>query len=190
MFKFKFEPDISLLTVVRKGNWSLGTVRSYETSLRRELLKLNLLKRPTSFIIDIRSSGAQTREVAEALRAMVARLGNLHADRTAVVTASGLAKLQAKRVADDMAEVFTSMVLARDWVTGRVGRAPAIGTVYDVPSDAEAEVGLVHIQGPDGVDVMLTAAAALETGRRIDRAAVEALLQPAPAAPKPGKLAV
>ena len=190
MFHFKFEPEIPLLTAVRTGLWSLGTVRAYEAALRRDLVKLSLLKRPTSFIIDIRSSGAQTREVAEALRAMVARLGHLHADRTAVVTSSGLAKLEAKRVADDKAKVFTSMVLARDWVTGKGGRAPAIGTVYDVPSDAEAEVGIVHIQGPDGVDVMLTPAAALETGKRIDRAAVEALLQPAPATWKLGKLAV
>jgi hypothetical protein len=176
LFQFKLEPEIPLLTVTRTGTWSLDTVFSYEVALRRELVELQLSGRPTSFIIDIRSSRAQPLNVAEALRAMVARLGPLHADRTAVVASSGIAKLQARRVADATAQVFTSMVLARDWVTGRVDAAQPPATVHDEPSEAEAEGLAVHVQGPSDVDVTLTPAAALETAKRISNAAVEVLV--------------
>ncbi|MGY2737074.1 hypothetical protein [Sphingomonas sp. UYP23] len=125
MFEFRLETNISLLTATRTGVWSLSTVISYEADLRRELVKLHLCGSPTLFIIDVRSSGPQPPKVAEALRSMVLGLGHLHADRTAVVTATGLAKLEAKQEADKSAKVFTSMVLARDWITGKAGPAPA-----------------------------------------------------------------
>lgn len=179
MFKFKLEPNISLLTVTRRGTWSLGTVESYEAALRMEMAKLNLASRPTSFIIDIRSSGAQAADVAEALRSMVARLGSLHANRTAVVTTSGVAKLQAKRVADPKAQIFTSMKLARDWIMSEIDPASVTGTVYDVPSAVEAEGPSIRIQGPSDVDIVLTPTAALETARRIGDTAVEVLLETA-----------
>ncbi|MET0372374.1 MAG: hypothetical protein ABW039_13490, partial [Sphingobium sp.] len=174
MFEFKFEPDISLLMAVRHGDWTLETVASYESALRRELKVLGRSGQSTSFIIDIRSTGPQTNEVADELRAMVGRLGSLHARRTAVVTASGLAKLQAMRVADSNAEVFTSLVLARDWVM-RCREADAeANVVHDKPSQVQAEGHVVHIFGPDSVDVNLTPEAALETAKRIGNAAAEA----------------
>jgi hypothetical protein len=176
MFRFRLQPELSLLTVTRTGVWSLETVCSYEQALRPELAKLHLLDRPTAFIIDIRSCGAPRKNVADALRSMVQRLGALNADRTAVVTSSGIAKLEARRVADDKAQVFTSMVLARDWVMGNRAPASASRTVHSTPSNAEAEGPSVHIQGPSDVDIMLTPAAALETARRISDAAVEVIL--------------
>lgn len=185
MFQFKLEPDLALLTVTRTGHWSLDTVRSYEAALREKLECLQLSGRSTSFIIDIRSSGAQDRDVAEALRAMVGRLGPLHADRTAVVTSSGIAKLQARRVAEANAQVFTSMVLARDWIMGEVDPTKASATVHDQPSDAEAEGPTVHVQGPSDVDVLLTPAAALETAKRIGNAATEVLIATAKATAQP-----
>lgn len=188
MFTFKLETGISLLTVTRRGHWSLDTVAAYEVELRQDLEKLSHSPHPTSFIIDTRASGAQPADVADALRSMVAGLGPLHADRTAVVASSGIAKLQARRVADASAQVFTSMVLARDWVTGRADPARSPAAVYDQPSDAEAEGPTVHVHGPSDVDVMLTPAAALETARRVSNAAVEVLIDAA-VAPKNGKLA-
>ncbi|MGY2733812.1 hypothetical protein [Sphingomonas sp. UYP23] len=186
MFRFKFEPDISLLTATRSGLWSLETVRAYEASLRIELAKLGVTARPTAFIIDIRSSGAQEKSVAEALRRMVAGLGHLNADRTVVVTSSGIAKLEATRVADANARVFTSMVLARDWALGTTNPRLVGPPVHDAPSNAEVEGSVVHVLGPDSVDVMLTPAAALETAKRIGAAAEEALLV-APTATTPNK---
>lgn len=177
MFHFKLEPELALLTAKRAGAWSLDTVVAYELALRVELAKLRLLGRPTSFIIDIRSSGAQAPPVAEALRAMVARLGPLHADRTAVVTSSGFAKLQDRRLGNPQAEVFTSMVLARDWVAGKRQPARPAGVAIDEPSVAQAVGPVVHVQGPSDVDVTLTPAAALETARRISDAARNALLK-------------
>ncbi len=171
MFDFKSEPDLGLLTVTRTGLWSLATVRSYETALRLRLAEHKFSGKPTSFIVDIRTSGAQPVDVAEALRAMVNRLGPLQADRTAVVTASGIAKLQARRVADLNSRVFTSMVLARDWVLDNADSKAALGPVYDVPINAEPEGGVVHVHGPSGVDVLLTPSAALETAKRIRDAA-------------------
>lgn len=176
LFQFKLEPQISLLTVIRNGTWSLATVASYEEALRMELAKLHLAGRPTSFIIDIRSSSAQTADVADALRSMVAGLGILHADRTAIVTTSGIAKLQARRAADCKTEIFTSMTLARDWVMSAIDPESVTGTVYDEPSAVEAEGPSVHISGPSDVDIILTPAAALETAKRIGDAAVEILI--------------
>ena len=134
MFSFHVEPEIGLLTVTRNGFWSLPTVAAYEKDLREQLAMLHQLGRPTSCIIDIRSSGAQSGEVAAALRAMVGRLGSLHATRTAVVTHTGLAKLQAKRVADVNSRIFTSMVLARDWIMGREESPPLGARPIFVPA--------------------------------------------------------
>lgn len=187
MFKFKFEPEISLLTATRTGFWSLDTVADYEAALRVELEILHRSARPTCFIIDIRSSGAQAQNVANALRSVVERLGNLHADRTAVVTISGIAKLQAKRVARSDARVFLSMAHARAWILGDIDQGPTSAPVHDEASDAAAQHGVVHVIGPDHVDVLLTPKAALETSRRIGDAAMEAILSDAneqsPAAP-------
>lgn len=184
MYQFNLEPDLPLLTVTRRGFWSLDTVKAYEADLRNELAKLHGSGRPTSFIIDIRSTGAQAKNVAAALQAMVNRLGSLNADRTAVVTSSGIAKLQAKRVANDNAEVFTSMVLARDWVLG-IAKPPAVPEiVHDAPSDADAEVGSVHVHGPSDVDVTFTPAAAIETAKRISNAAIEVLVAESKASQK------
>lgn len=180
MFHFKFEPHIPMLTVTRSGFWTLDTVASYEVALRSELAQLRSSGRRTAFIIDIRSSGAQALDVADALRAMVGRLGPLHSDRTAVVTSSGLAKLQARSVADPAAQVFTSMVLARDWVLKDL---EAAATVHNEPSDADAEGPAVHVHGPSGVDIIFTPAAALETAKRIGDAAVEALFDLTAAVP-------
>lgn len=184
MFQFKLEPGIALLTVTRTGTWSVDTVACYEVALRAELKTLQSSARPTAFIIDIRSSGVQPRDVAEALRHMVARLGPLNAERTAVITSSGLAKLQAGRVADKNARVFTSMVLARDWVLNTAGAAPdAAEGVFDEPSTAVAVGRAVHLHGPSDVDVTLSVKAALETATRISDAALDALLA-SPAAVK------
>ena len=176
MFTFKLEGHASLLIAVRSGFWSLNTVKAYELALRQELAILHRAGGPTRFIIDIRSSGAQAREVADALRTMVRHLGPLHADRTAVVASSGVAKLQAKRVADVNSQVFTSMVLARDWVMNTPHIALAGSPVHDRPSEADAEGSTVHIHGPSNVDFVLTPEAALETAKRISNAAVEVLL--------------
>lgn len=45
---------------------------------------------------------------------------------------------------------------------------------YDEPSTVEAEDGKVVVDGPDGVDVKLTPAAAIETSDRLLSAGAEA----------------
>jgi hypothetical protein len=176
MYVFKFEPEIALLTVTKTGLWSTGTVASYEVLVREQLECLKNCAPSTLCVVDIRSQGAQPRVVADALRAMVARLGPLNATRTAVVSSSGIAKLQAIRVADMNAQVFTSMVVARDWLMGKLQSGGPSGLVYDEASEAEAEGRSVHLHGPSGVDVNLTPAAAFETAERIGTAAVDAVM--------------
>jgi hypothetical protein len=190
MFEFKLEPDLRLLVVTRFGFWSLETVKSYEIALRSELAKLHLCGGPTSFIIDIRAGGPQPEVVANALRAMVKGLGPLHAHRTAVVTSSGMAKLQARRVADPSAQVFSSMVLARDWVLSETDTPAASPAVHDEPSSAEATGLAVHVHGPSDVDVTLTPAAALETAKRIGAAAIEVMSETATGAGAPVRAAL
>lgn len=46
--------------------------------------------------------------------------------------------------------------------------------VYDEPTKVEAEAGRVVLDGPDGVDVMMTPEAALETSDRLLSGASEA----------------
>jgi len=48
--------------------------------------------------------------------------------------------------------------------------------VYDEPSMAKANLGLVSVTGPDSVDVVMTPQAALRTAERISSAAVEAIV--------------
>jgi hypothetical protein len=47
-------------------------------------------------------------------------------------------------------------------------------TIYDVPSDVEADDGVVSVNGPDAVDVKLSAEAASETSDRLLRASIKA----------------
>jgi hypothetical protein len=44
------------------------------------------------------------------------------------------------------------------------------------PSNVANEQGDVHITGPNGIDLSMTPAAALETAKRLDAAAIDALL--------------
>lgn len=50
------------------------------------------------------------------------------------------------------------------------------GTVQDEAGRAECRDNVVHVHGPADVDVTLTPRAALETAKRIEDAAVEAII--------------
>lgn len=180
MFNFKFEPTIPLLTVTRTGFWSLATVAIYEVELRNRLEELRLCGPETFVLLDIRATGALSADVARALRMMVERLGPLRATRTAIVTSSGLAKLQSRGATDDSRQVFTSISSAQAWLK-RESPAPILTPVYDVSSEADpnAEHRLVHVHGPSTIDFNLTPRAALESARRIGDAAMEVLMSSA-----------
>jgi hypothetical protein len=47
-------------------------------------------------------------------------------------------------------------------------------TVYDEPSEVDAEEGIVLVNGPDAVDVRMTADAAEETSDRLNTGAMKA----------------
>jgi hypothetical protein len=47
-------------------------------------------------------------------------------------------------------------------------------TIYDEPSDVDAENGTVVVNGPDAVDVRLTPEAAEETSERLSTGAMKA----------------
>jgi hypothetical protein len=47
-------------------------------------------------------------------------------------------------------------------------------TVYDDPSEVEADDGVVSLRGPDAVDVRLTPEAAEETSDRLNTGAMKA----------------
>jgi len=49
-----------------------------------------------------------------------------------------------------------------------------MGKVYDTPSQVKAEKGNVAVEGPDGVGLLLTPEAALETSDRLFDGATEA----------------
>lgn len=50
--------------------------------------------------------------------------------------------------------------------------------IYDEPSETRAEDGAVSVVGPDTVQIKLTAQAALETARRLQKSGLEAAKSP------------
>lgn len=47
-------------------------------------------------------------------------------------------------------------------------------TVYEEPSEVDAEQGIVRVNGPDAVDVKLTPEAAVETSDRLLKGSIKA----------------
>ncbi|MEG3085615.1 hypothetical protein U1707_18395, partial [Sphingomonas sp. PB2P12] len=139
MFSFQLEPEIPLLTVTQTGLWTVATVSDFESEFRRELALLQISGRPTALIVDIRDTFVRNHNITEALRSMIERLGQLQADRTAVVSLLGFAKLQAGRIRDPNARIFTSMDRARDWLTSYSHTKRQSVSVNDQPSDASPE---------------------------------------------------
>ncbi len=110
-----FEPDLRLVTVARRGLWTVETFESYERDLRRILAGVQAMSRDFLGLIDLRAQTVQTREVAERFRGLIAE-DRLQPVRVAVVTMGALAKLQAGRVGRTTQRVFTDKESARAWL--------------------------------------------------------------------------
>jgi hypothetical protein len=49
--------------------------------------------------------------------------------------------------------------------------------IHTEPCEAEAGENVVHVNGPDNIEVVLTPKAALETARNLEEAAVESIVE-------------
>jgi hypothetical protein len=127
-FELSLDRSARLLRTTMRGFWDVATVRQYERALWPKLRELAALKPGTTFsLVDSIDFPVQSKAVTEALGpVMIDRAGQLHPDRTAILVADALVRMQVSRhVVDDRVRVFLSEAEAMEWLLGDAHRAGA-----------------------------------------------------------------
>jgi hypothetical protein len=118
-FELSLDRSARLLRTTMRGFWDVKVVRQYEGALRPKLRELAALKPGTTFsLVDSIDFPVQSQAVAEALGpVMIERAGGLHPDRTAILVANALVRMQVSRhVVDDRVRVFLGEAEGMEWL--------------------------------------------------------------------------
>jgi hypothetical protein len=118
-FELSLDRSVRLLRTTMRGFWDVAVVRQYERALWPKLRELAALKPGTTLsLVDSIDFQVQSREVAEALGPiMIDRAGELHPDRTAILVADRLVRMQVSRhIVDDRVQVFLGEAEAMGWL--------------------------------------------------------------------------
>jgi hypothetical protein len=102
-----------------RGFWDVALVRQYERALWPLLRELAALKPGTTLsLVDSIDFPVQSQAVTEALGPiMLDRAGELHPDRTAILVANRLVRMQVSRyIVDDRVQVFLGESEAVEWL--------------------------------------------------------------------------
>jgi len=108
-----------LLRTTLRGFWDLAVVRQYERALWPQLRELAALKPGTTLsLVDSIDFPVQSQAIAKALGPiMIDQAGALHPDRSAILVANALVRMQVSRhIVDDRVRVFLGEAEGMEWL--------------------------------------------------------------------------
>lgn len=117
MFSFSYDPGRALLTVVQKGYWSMAEFRDFERNFLGQHDRIRLGCNNYRVFADCREFPVQSTEVSEAFGALFMKLMDENKGHYAIVAASTLNKIQAKRaLPQPNVQVFSDTDEAMKWL--------------------------------------------------------------------------
>lgn len=117
MHSFSYDEDRALLTVVQQGYWSMADFRSYEREFLDRHAEIRKKQRHYRVLADCRDYPVQSGEVTDAFGAMFTTLMAENSARYAIVAASTLNKIQARRALPFAnIQLFTDFNEAMAWL--------------------------------------------------------------------------
>jgi len=118
-FELSLDRSARLLRTTLRGFWDLAVVRQYERALWPQLRELAALKPGTTLsLVDSIDFPVQSQAIAKALGPiMIDQAGALHPDRSAILVANALVRMQVSRhIVDDRVRVFLGEAEGMEWL--------------------------------------------------------------------------
>jgi hypothetical protein len=117
MFSFSYDPERVLLTVVQKGYWSMDVFRDFERDFLLQHDRIRSAHQNYRVFADCREYPVQSSEVGEAFGKLFMKLMAENKGYYAIIAASTLNKMQAKRaIPQPNAQVFSDTEEAMEWL--------------------------------------------------------------------------
>jgi hypothetical protein len=117
MFSFSYDPERVLLTVVQKGYWSMDVFRDFERNFLLQHDRIRSAHQNYRVFADCREYPVQSSEVGEAFGKLFMKLMTENKGYYAIIAASTLNKMQAKRaIPQPNVQVFSDTEEAMEWL--------------------------------------------------------------------------
>lgn len=117
MFSFSYDPERVLLTVVQKGYWSMDVFRDFERDFLLQHHKIRIAHKNYRVFADCREYPVQSTEIGESFGALFMKLMAENKGYYAIIAASTLNKIQAKRaIPQPNVQVFSDPEEAMEWL--------------------------------------------------------------------------
>jgi hypothetical protein len=117
MFSFSYDAARVLLTVVQSGYWSMSVFRDFEREFLIHHDRIRLTRRSYRVFADCRDYPVQSTEIGEAFGKLFGKLMSENKGHYAIIAASTLNKIQAKRaIPQPNVQVFSDTDEAMEWL--------------------------------------------------------------------------
>jgi len=117
MFSFSYDPGRVLLSVVQQGYWSMTVFRDFEREFLSQHDRIRLSHKNYRVFADCREYPVQSTEVGEAFGRLFTKLMDENKGHYAIIAASTLNKMQAKRaIPQPNVQVFSDTGEAMEWL--------------------------------------------------------------------------
>ena len=117
MFSFSYDRGRVLLTVVQKGYWSMDVFRDFERDFLLQHDRIRIAHKDYRVFADCREYPVQSTEIGEAFGKLFLKLMAENKGHYAIIAASTLNKIQAKRaIPQPNVQVFSDTEEAMEWL--------------------------------------------------------------------------
>lgn len=117
MFSFSYDPGRVLLSIVQKGYWSMAVFRDFEREFLAHHQRIKLGRKSYRVFADCREYPVQSTEIGEAFGKLFMKLMDENKGHYAIMAASTLNKIQAKRaIPQPNVQVFSDTEEAMEWL--------------------------------------------------------------------------